>query len=197
MAVPGIAQNLSAVTSDQQKKMVAELLADLPPERERREEIIEKRKQDYVSGTGRPVPGLELFKKACSPCHRGGKEGRDFAPNLDGVGNRGLDRLVEDILDPNRNVDVAFRSTTIVTRKGQVHTGLLRPADGQRLVLVDYQGREIAVALADVARRQPSMLSPRPATFSASLSADQRSELHHNLLSSQRRTDLVWLSSWY
>ena len=183
LAVPGIAQNLSAVTSDSQKKLVAKLLVDLPPGSERLEKLIEKRKQDYVSETGRRVPGLELFKKACSPCHRVGKAGRDFAPNLDGVGNRGLDRLLEDILDPNRNVDVAFRSTTIVTRKGQVHTGLLRPADGQRLVLVDYQGREIAVALADVARRQPSKLSPMPANFSETLSVDQLRDLLSYLLS--------------
>ena len=121
--------------------------------------------------------------KTCAPCHRVGTEGRDFAPHLDGVGNRGLDRLIEDILDPNRNVDVAFRSTTVVTRKGKVYTGLLRPAQGSRLILVDSQGRELSVALSDIARREPSRLSPMPANFSETLSPEQFRDLLSYLLS--------------
>ena len=94
-----------------------------------------------------------------------------------------LDRLIEDILDPNRNVDVAFRSTTIVTRKGQVTTGLLRPGKGQRLVLIDSQGREISVPVADVARKLPSRLSPMPANFSETLAEEQFRDLLSYLLS--------------
>ncbi|MEE3180759.1 MAG: c-type cytochrome, partial [Planctomycetota bacterium] len=166
LRAPAIAQKLSAVSAEAQKKMISKLLEGLDPDNEQLNAILEKRKQGYIETPGRLDPGRELFKKTCAPCHRVGKEGRDFAPNLDGVGNRGLDRLIEDILDPNRNVDVAFRSTTVVTRKGKVATGLLRPGTGQRLVLVDREGREISIPLADVARKQPSRLSPMPANFS-------------------------------
>ena len=36
---------------------------------------------------------------------------QEIAPHLDGIGNRGLERLLEDVLDPNRNVDQLFRAT--------------------------------------------------------------------------------------
>ena len=183
LRAPGISQNLSAIASASQKKKIAELVAGLPPQSATMAALLETRKQDYLGVAGRPGPGRELFMKTCAPCHRVGTEGRDFAPHLDGVGNRGLDRLIEDILDPNRNVDVAFRSTTVVTRKGKVYTGLLRPAQGSRLVLVDSQGRELSVALSDIARREPSILSPMPANFSETLSPEQFRDLLSYLLS--------------
>ena len=178
-----IAQKLSALSDEKQKKTIKKLLEDLGSGNQQLEAVLAKRKQSYLAARGRPDIGKELFRKTCSPCHKIGKEGRDFAPNLDGIGNRGLDRLIEDILDPNRNVDVAFRSTTIVTRKGKVTTGLLRPGTGQRLVLVDREGREIAVPLADIARKQPSRLSPMPANFSETLSEQELRDLLTYLLS--------------
>ena len=183
MRDPAIAQKLSAVSNGAQKKTISKLLEGLAPQNEQLNAILEKRKQGYVETPGRLDPGREIFKKTCAPCHRVGNEGRDFAPNLDGVGNRGLDRLIEDILDPNRNVDVAFRSTTIVTRKGKVTTGLLRPGTGQRLVLVDREGREISIPVADVARKQPSRLSPMPADFSETFSEQDLRDLLTYLLS--------------
>ena len=178
-----IAQKLSALSDEKQKKTIKKLLEDLGSGNQQLEAVLAKRKQSYLAARGRPDIGKELFRKTCSPCHKIGKEGRDFAPNLDGIGNRGLDRLIEDILDPNRNVDVALRSTTIVTRKGKVTTGLLRPGTGQRLVLVDREGREIAVPLADIARKQPSRLSPMPANFSETLSEQELRDLLTYLLS--------------
>ena len=43
-------------------------------------------------------------------------------PQLDGIGNRGLERLVEDVLDPNRNVDRAFRTHLLTLKNGDVIT---------------------------------------------------------------------------
>lgn len=183
LKLPSIAQKLSAVTNGAQKKKIEVLVSELPSASERLDEIMEKRKQSYIDNSGKVGPGREIFQKTCSACHKVGEEGREFAPNLDGAGNRGLDRLIEDILDPNRNVDVAFRSTTIVTRKGQVYSGLLRPGDGKRVVLVDSQGKEVSVPQASVARRAPSRLSPMPANFSETLGEEQFRDLLSYLLS--------------
>ena len=183
LRLPAVSQNLAAVTDDAQREKIKELVGELPPESERFAGILEKRKREYILRAGRLGPGREIFQKTCSACHRVGGEGREYAPNLDGVGNRGLDRLIEDILDPNRNVDVAFRSTTIVTRKGQVYSGLPRPTDGKRVVLIDSQGREISVPLDSVARRTPSRLSPMPANFSETLGEEQFRDMLSYLLS--------------
>ena len=57
-----------------------------------------------------------------------------IGPQLDGIGIRGLDRLLEDTLDPNRNVDQAFRATTLVLKNGQILSGLVLREEGAIVV---------------------------------------------------------------
>ena len=42
-----------------------------------------------------------------------GGKGNRIAPQLDGIGSRGLERLLEDTLDPRRIVDQAFRTSVL------------------------------------------------------------------------------------
>lgn len=80
-----------------------------------------------------------------------------FCPN-----SRGLDRFLEDTLDPSRNVDVAFRMVTVETEAGQILTGFGLREDGKILVFNDANGQPVRVPLADVVERHPSTLSPMP-----------------------------------
>ena len=52
-----------------------------------------------------PRSSRSTARSAISSAGKGAKVG----PQLDGIGTRGLDRLMEDILDPNRNVDQTLR----------------------------------------------------------------------------------------
>jgi putative heme-binding domain-containing protein len=78
------------------------------------------------------------------------------------VGQRGIDRLLEDILDPNRNVDEAFRTTTVTTADGRVVSGLKLRDEGADLVLADTTGQEVRIAAADIDETVISPLSPMP-----------------------------------
>jgi putative heme-binding domain-containing protein len=86
----------------------------------------------------------------------GGKVG----PQLDGVGQRGVERLLEDILDPNRNVDEAFRTTLVTTSDGRAISGLKLREDGGDLILADSTGKELRVAAGDIEEVVVSHLSP-------------------------------------
>ena len=99
-----------------------------------------------------------VFEKNCGICHQLGGKGARIGPQLDGIGSRGLDRLVEDILDPNRNVDQAFRVTILALKNGQVVSGLLLREEGEVLVLADAQGKEVRVPQSSVAERKTSPL---------------------------------------
>jgi putative heme-binding domain-containing protein len=110
-----------------------------------------------------------VFVKNCAACHQLAGEGARIGPQLDGIGVRGLDRLLEDVLDPNRNVDQAFRLTTLELRKGQVVSGLLLKEEGAVLVLADAQGKEVRVPRDDVAERTTSQVSPMPADMADKL----------------------------
>ncbi len=106
-----------------------------------------------------------MFAKNCAACHQIGGVGARVGPQLDGIGARGLDRLCEDVLDPNRNVDQAFRVTNLALNDGRTVAGLLLRQDGTILVLADAEGKEVRVPAADVEDRRVAQLSPMPANF--------------------------------
>jgi putative heme-binding domain-containing protein len=141
------------------------LLKDLPPADKRVQDLIEKRKASYLAAGGDISRGVTIFEKTCASCHQLEGRGAKVGPQLDGVGVRGLDRLLEDTLDPNRNVDQAFRSTTLALSDGRIATGLVLRQDGAVLVVADAQGKEVRIPLDSVEDRKVSQLSPMPANL--------------------------------
>ncbi|MBL9125300.1 MAG: HEAT repeat domain-containing protein, partial [Planctomycetaceae bacterium] len=163
-----------------------ELTASLPPREERLAQLIDSRREGFHQANRDPETGRALFKKVCAACHKVGGEGNKIGPELDGVGVRGLDRLLEDVLDPNRNVDQAFRSTIVATTDGRTYTGLALREEGNVLVLADNQGKEVRVPLDEIDQRAVSPISPMPANVPDLMT---ESEFYHlaEFLLSQRQ----------
>ena len=180
---PSVSDRLTKSASQTLQKKIKRLSAGLPSEDERLGELIADRKTDYLSSIGSVDRGAALFKKSCLNCHQVKGVGKQVGPNLDGIGSRGLDRLVEDILAPNRNVDVAFRSSTIVTTQGKVYSGLLKKTDGATLLLIDSKGQEISLPKASIDEQTASKLSPMPANLSETLTKEQFRDLMAYVLS--------------
>jgi putative heme-binding domain-containing protein len=120
--------------------------------------------------------GASVYKTHCANCHQMGGEGAKVGPQLDGVGARGLDRLLEDILDPSRNVDQAMRTTVLDLKNETRVTGLLLREEGELFVLADALGKEVRVAKNDVDDRRTSLLSPMPANLAEAIKED---DFHH------------------
>jgi putative heme-binding domain-containing protein len=160
------------------KERVAALTRGLPTPDQRLHELMERRRAGFLAARKDPSLGARVFEKNCAICHQLANHGAKIGPQLDGVGIRGLDRLMEDILDPSRNVDQAFRTTTLGLTNGQVVSGLLLREEGEVLVLADNQGKEVRVPKASVDDRTLSQLSPMPANL-----ADQipESDFYHLL----------------
>lgn len=116
-----------------------------------------------ASSPGSKAQGAELFSRHCAACHQVAGKGAKVGPQLDGVAARGLERLAEDIFDPNRNVDQAFRTTVVSLKDGRVVSGLLLRQEGQTIVLADAMGKEVVVKLDEIEERKISPLSPMPA----------------------------------
>ncbi|MGA0040508.1 MAG: DUF7133 domain-containing protein, partial [Pirellulales bacterium] len=145
--------------------------------------LIDDRRLEYREHPGDGTAGLVLFRKHCVGCHQVAGEGAKVGPQLDGIGNRGLDRVAEDLLDPNRNVDVAFRTTTFLTNDGRVLSGLVTSETADAVACVDQQGKEFALPVADIDQRTISSLSLMPANFHETLPADEIRHLLAYLLS--------------
>ncbi len=147
----------------------AALTADLPAEDDRLGRLIASRAVGFRRIIPDPAEGAKVFEKGCAACHRVEGKGGKVGPDLDGAGERGLERLLEDLLDPNRNLDPAFRASIVRTKDGRVISGLLLREEGQALVFADAEGKEVRIAAGEVERRTVSTLSPMPANLGESL----------------------------
>src|SRR5690606_9221240 len=121
--------------------------------------------------------GRTLFATHCAACHRIAGVGGLIGPQLDGIGSRGLARLAEDILDPNRNVDAHFRLTRIEKTDGSILGGFVANESGEVLTLLDAAGQSHRVLLSQIASREVSALSLMPPAFGEALKADEFRDL--------------------
>jgi len=159
------------------KDRLAKLTEGLPPASKRMEELMATRRKSFLSAKPDVDAGAKVFEKSCAICHQLGGKGAKIGPQIDGIGIRGLDRLLEDILDPNRNVDQAFRLTRLDLKNGQVVEGLLLREEGEVYVMADNQGKEVRVEKSKVDERTTKQRSPMPDNF-----VDQVSEADFNNL---------------
>jgi putative heme-binding domain-containing protein len=178
-----VREKLLALKLDKVEQRIEALTAKLPSENEALLKLIAARQKAYAPGKGSAAKGAAVFAKNCAACHQIDGQGPLVGPQLDGIGNRGLERLLEDVLDPNRNIDVAFRSTTLVLDNGLVVTGLFRREEGATLVLVDNKGKEFTVPKAKVEERIPSQMSLMPENLAEAVPEEEFQHLLAFLLS--------------
>lgn len=185
----GVAARLKTSTVPKLKERIAELTAGLPPAGKGMQDLLNRRRAAYLKAKTDSVLGAQVFAKNCGNCHQVGGQGAKVGPQLDGVGVRGLDRLLEDVLDPNRNVDQAFRLTSLTLKKGMEVSGLLLREEGAVLVLADAQGKEVRVSKDEVDERNTSQASPMPANFGEQIQEADFNNLLAYLLTLQSKPD--------
>ncbi|TWT93243.1 PVC-type heme-binding CxxCH protein [Stieleria varia] len=186
LADAAIAGKLSAVIDEQQSQRVAFLTATLPAVDPAVASQIDGRRASLLAGLGSAETGKKLFDQHCGVCHQVAGQGHAVGPNLDGIGNRGLERLAEDVLMPNQNVDVAFRASLVLTDDGKVYNGIVKRTEGTQLVLVDSTGKEVSIAVDTIEKQKATTLSPMPANFAETLSEQQCKDLFAYLMSLSR-----------
>ena len=159
---PGVLRTLEARQGADWAARVAKLTKNLPTLDALTAGRISAQRQAFLTAKPDAKRGGELFTKHCAICHQLDGEGKKFGPDLDGIGVRGLDRLLEDMLDPHRNVDPAFRSTVVLTDDGLTQTGLALRDEGNVLILVNAEGKELRSGHDGIEERFASPLSPMP-----------------------------------
>lgn len=145
------------------QERLAKLTRGLPAADERLRDLMRRRQAGFVQAKTDVAIGAKVFEKNCATCHQIAGQGAKIGPQLDGIGVRGLDRLLEDIVDPNRNIDQAFRASVLHLTNGQIVSGLVLREEGEVIVLADAQGKEVRISKKDIDERAVSPLSPMPA----------------------------------
>jgi len=91
--------------------------------------------------------------------------------------------LVEDVLDPNRNVDPAFRYSNVILKDGRLITGLQKKEEGEVLTFADTTGKLVAVKKSEIRQRIESPASLMPSNFAEIIKEDDFNNLMAYLLS--------------
>jgi putative heme-binding domain-containing protein len=153
------------------------ILKDLPPEEDRMGKMVKHRVAAYREARGDPAAGAMVFEKNCATCHSFAGVGKKVGPELDGIGQRGIERLIEDILDPNRNIDHAFLVTNVLTKDGRTIFGLVLREEGEALVIQEND-TEVRIAIREIEKRVRSQFSPMPENFADAIAEQD----FHNLV---------------
>lgn len=162
---------------------IQKLTASLSPIEAEIQKLIQSRRSKFNKVKGSAERGQAVFVKNCGTCHQIAGKGVVVGPQLDGIGGRGIERILEDTLDPNRNVDPQFFATLFTLTDGRVVTGLLRRQQGKSVVYVDQAGKEVTLASDQIEQQTKSHYSPMPANWGTAMSETDFYDLLAYLLS--------------
>jgi putative heme-binding domain-containing protein len=126
--------------------------------------------------------GKAMFHAAqCSRCHRVGKEGQPFGPDLTHVSGRfGRRELLEAIVEPSKVVDEKYRIWQVQTHDGQALTGQLVGGDQATLFLARDPLRTaefVKLERDNIAARKPDPTSPMPTALLDTLTPEEVQDL--------------------
>ncbi len=150
LQVPIVFEQLKAALGEDAHDELEELLARLPAWDATLQANLTNRLRRFRSSDSSVVRGVEVFKKHCATCHQVAGEGTIVGPQLDGIGTRGAERVIEDLLAPYRNVDSAFRTSILSMNDGQVMSGLVRSRQAGTVLLVNSEGKQLSLREEDI-----------------------------------------------
>jgi putative heme-binding domain-containing protein len=170
---------VAALPADGAARVTA-LTKDLPPEDDARQRLINDRRRAYARFGGDAAAGARVFEKNCAACHKLANVGNVVGPQLDGIASRGFERLCEDILAPNRNVDILFVRTNYFMKSGDIVSALFRRNEGETVVVADEQGKEKVMKRSEISEERVSRFSLMPDNFGELLTEEEfRNVLAH------------------
>jgi putative heme-binding domain-containing protein len=139
---------------------------NLPSEDARLDALIFARTAAFATAKPDATRGAAVFAQNCAACHRVKDTGGNLGPSLDGIGSRTVQRVIEDILDPSRNIDPNFRLTTVTLKNGDTKSGLSLRTEGPATLIRDpATNQDVSIPTADIQSTAASPVSPMPAAY--------------------------------
>jgi len=127
------------------------------------------RYQPALDLPGEAQAGAALFVRHCLTCHPMQGQGSRVGPELSGIASRPKLALLEDILNPGKEVSPDFVNYVVVTKQGQVFTGLLAAETPTLVRLRGQQGAEETILRGDIEEVRPNHQSLMPEGFEQAL----------------------------
>jgi putative membrane-bound dehydrogenase-like protein len=110
--------------------------------------------------------GRALFRTTCGSCHRLNGEGGTVGPDLTGTNRVNANWLLLNVLEPNADVQDAYKMTVVTTRDGRTYSGSIAAETDRQLTLRviagDQKDSSVIVNKADIQSRETTAASMMP-----------------------------------
>jgi putative membrane-bound dehydrogenase-like protein len=132
---------------------------------------------------GDPENGRRLFMDlkgvGCVKCHRVAGQGEgQVGPDLGGIALKyKRDEIVTSVLEPSKNIAQGYETVLIVTKSGQVLSGVFRGEVGDVIQLGDTEGKIVSVPKKDVDEKAVQSKSTMPDNLHAGLTPQEFTDL--------------------
>ncbi|MBL8796984.1 MAG: dehydrogenase, partial [Planctomycetia bacterium] len=98
-------------------------------------------------------------------------------PDITLNGRNDFEQLLSNVFDPSLVIGIAYQATTVLTKKGQVVTGLIVEDNEQRVVLKTQGGKLETVARGDIEEKFVGKLSMMPENLEKQLKPQEIADL--------------------
>jgi putative membrane-bound dehydrogenase-like protein len=129
--------------------------------------------------------GKTIYVQRCASCHRSDKEGSSVGPDFVAMKNAGREKLLANIIDPNREVPPQYVAFTAETKTGDVVSGLIRSETGTSITFLAPNGVITPLLRSEIAKLQSQQQSLMPEGLVADLSQQQIADLLAFILESR------------
>lgn len=126
-----------------------------------RAEVVAKY-QEALKRKGDPAKGKAIFQSECAACHRFDGVGENFGAELGGIKDRGLESVMLNILDPNREVKPQYLSYSISLKDGRNLSGMIvsETATGVAIRTADHQTQTLPRSDIETLKSSPVSFMP-------------------------------------
>lgn len=126
-----------------------------------RTEVI-KKYQPALELKGDVAAGKKVFEKNCTACHKLENVGNAVGPDLASIKNRGLESVMENILDPNREVLPQYFTYTLTTDDGVTLTGMITAETANTVTIRKADGATETVQRVNIESLRSTGISAMP-----------------------------------
>jgi putative heme-binding domain-containing protein len=146
-----------------------------------REEVLAKYRESLTLRGNQEI-GKQHFAKSCAACHRLDGVGYELGPNLATFKYRGAEAILQNVIDPNREVNPQYISYTILTTDDRTITGMIESETATHLTLVRGDNARDTIPRSEIEQLKSSRVSIMPEGLENQLNPQAMADLLSYLL---------------
>ena len=139
-------------------------------------DVVEKY-QPALKLAGDPDRGREIYTARCMICHRAGKRGFAYGPDVESFRSSGKQTILGNIIAPNRETPPQYAMHLITLRNGNTVAGIIADQGDQQIRLTFPAGVERSIKRSEVKSIERLPNSPMPEQLESGLDQQQMADL--------------------